>query len=71
MIEDTHVSERKRVESHVFNLSVRALITLIVVATVCFMSVYQIEVKEPLYTLVGMCIGYYFAQKEKPKSQQL
>lgn len=55
-------------ESKAFNVSVRAWICLIVVTTVCFMSIWQIEIKEPLYTLAGMVIGYYFAQKEKPKT---
>lgn len=53
-------------ESKVFGISARALITLIVVVTVCAMALLGMPVEEPLYTLVGMCVGYYFAQKEKP-----
>lgn len=56
-------------ESHMFSMSTRSLITLIVVLTVCLMSYRGMKVEEPLYTLVGMCIGYYFGQNGKPKSQ--
>lgn len=56
-------------ESHFFSLSIRSLIVLELVTVVALMSFEQIEVKEPLYTLVGLAVGYYFGQKEKPKSQ--
>lgn len=54
--------------SHIFNLSLRGWICIMLVATVCFMSVSDIAVKEPLYTLVGMAMGYYFAQDKKKQS---
>jgi hypothetical protein len=68
MSEDTQ-QFAKPVESKAFNISIRAWIALMVVFTVCFMSIMAVEIKEPLYTLAGMVIGYYYAQKEKPKSQ--
>ena len=47
-------------ESKVFGISIRGFITLLVVFTVCAMSATQLEIKEPLYTLAGLTIGYYF-----------
>ena len=63
------IAKDKPDESHFFSVSLRGLITLMVVGTVCAMSVWGLEVKEPLYTLVGLCIGYYFGQGNKPKTQ--
>jgi hypothetical protein len=48
--------------SHIFRLSVRALICLIVVCTICYMSVAGKKIDEPLYSLGNMVIGYYFGQ---------
>lgn len=56
-------------ESHVFGLSTRGLITLLIVITVCGMSALGRSVEEPLYTMVGLVIGFYFGQREKPKPQ--
>lgn len=50
--------------SKIFNVSLRGWITLMITGTVCVMSVYALEVKEPMYTLVGMVVGYYFAQNK-------
>ena len=61
---------QKPAESHLLNMSVRAWIALIVVCTVCYMSVRTIDVKEPLYTLAGLIVGFFFGQVSKPKSQQ-
>lgn len=52
-------------ESTLFNVSIRAWTLLMLVTTVCIMSVVGIEVKEPLYTLVGLAVGFYFGQKTK------
>lgn len=56
-------------QSHFFSVSLRGLLTLTVVWTVCGMSVAGLKIEEPLYTLVGLCVGYYFGQSPKPKSQ--
>jgi hypothetical protein len=45
--------------------SIRALIVLILVVTVSVMSMIGHEVKEPLYTLVGSAVGFYFGQDKK------
>lgn len=60
----------KMYESHIFSLSARSLIALIVVLTVCYMSIRVTEVKEPLYTLAGLVVGFFFGQQTKPKTQQ-
>jgi hypothetical protein len=56
-------------ESHIMSLSARSLIAIIVVVTVCYMSIRTTEVKEPLYTLAGLVVGFFFGQNSKPKSQ--
>jgi hypothetical protein len=57
-------------ESHIFSLSARSLIAIIVVLTVCYMSIRAVDVKESLYTLAGLVVGFFFGQGIKPKSQQ-
>lgn len=50
--------------SHILKVSVRAWIALILVSTVCFMSVMEMIIREPLYTLVGLAIGFYFGKNQ-------
>lgn len=52
-------------DSKIFNVSIRALVVLIVIVTICSMSYMGLEVKEPLYTLGGLVVGYYFGQNQK------
>ena len=52
-------------ESKIFGISIRGFITLLIVITVCVMSVTQLDIKEPLYTLAGLTIGYYFGHSVK------
>ena len=67
----TTVGKGKPGESQLFYVSMRAWIALIVVGTVCIMSFRQTEVKEPLYTLAGLVVGFFFGQaKPKPTPQQ-
>jgi len=47
-----------------YDVSVRALLAIMLTSTVCFMHLLSIEVKEPLYTLSTMAIGLYFGQKK-------
>ena len=47
-----------------YDVSVRALLAVMLTSTVCVMHLYSIEVKEPLYTLSTMAIGLYFGQKK-------
>ena len=52
-------------DSKIGNVSLRGWISVIVISTVCLMSGLQIEVKEPLYTLAGLVVGFYFGQNQK------
>lgn len=53
-------------ESGILSISIRGWLSLIVVYTVCLMSVFKLEVKEPLYTMCGMMIAFYYAQNKQP-----
>lgn len=58
-------------ESEVFGISVRGLIVMTIVLTVCVMSFVAKKVEEPLYTLASLTVGYYFGQnqsKSQPKT---
>jgi hypothetical protein len=57
--------ENEKNESQMGSVSVRAWIAVLLVITVCCMSAGGLKVEEPLYTLVGMALGWYFGQKEK------
>jgi len=52
-------------DSRLFGISLRGLIALIVVLTVCVMSVIGVLVVEPLYTLAGLIVGFYFGQNQR------
>ncbi len=51
--------------STLFGVSLRGWIALIVVLTVCIMSFAMKEIKEPLYTLAGLIVGFYFGANPK------
>jgi hypothetical protein len=71
MTDETQIlTKAKRDHSHIFCVSVRGWIALMVIGTVCFMSLEKIKIEEPMYTLVGMVAGFYLAQGNKPKAQQ-
>lgn len=46
------------------DVSIRAILAIMLTVTVCVMHLSGIEVKEPLYTLSTMAIGLYFGQKK-------
>lgn len=50
-------------ESKIKGLSVRAILALLFSFTICAMAVMGLDVKEPLYTLGGLAVGFYFGQK--------
>lgn len=66
MEDETSFTTKETDHSRIFGVSLRGWIALGVVLTVCAMSVLMIEVKEPLYTLAGLIVGFYFGQN-KPK----
>ena len=51
--------------SMIFGVSIRGWIAMGVVATICLMSGLKIDIKEPLYTLAGLIVGFYFGQNPK------
>lgn len=71
--------ENPETASHLFSISVRGWLALILILTIClhsfaklFIDVYlaiqsgtvaEIEVKEPLYTMGSMALAYYFGQQ--------
>lgn len=52
------------VDSRLFGVSVRGWLAAVLVVTICGMSSAGVEVKEPLYTLGGLAVGFYFGQKK-------
>lgn len=70
-MENTEIITKPKIsgESQAFNISVRGWIALLVVTTICVMSLLSREIKEPLYTLGGMIVGYYYAQKKQEGSK--
>lgn len=63
--------------SHFMKVSVRAWLALVLISTVCLHSVAaialaiilkdpgQLKVTEPLYTMSGMALAYYFGQQKQ------
>jgi hypothetical protein len=58
-------NDRSGISMGGFRISLRGLIALTVTTTVCAMSLTMIEVREPLYTLAGLIVGFYFGQDKK------
>jgi hypothetical protein len=52
-------------DSHFIKISIRAWIALILVVATCVMSIMAKDVKEPMYSLVTLAVGFYFGQKLK------
>ena len=55
-------------ESRLFGLSIRAIITLLVVSASTAISIYgsivpNVEVHEPLYSMTMVAVGFFFGQK--------
>ena len=55
-------------DSKVLGVSLRGWLALLMVATTCLMSYYAKEIKEPLYSLVLLSVGFYFGQKLPAKN---
>lgn len=50
-------------ESRILGITVRGIIALVVIVTVCVMSVFKIPVVEPLYTLVISVSSFYLGSR--------
>jgi hypothetical protein len=61
-------NEANNDHSTILGVSLRGWIALIVVLTICLMSGLKIDIKEPLYTLGGLIVGFYFGQNPKKTS---
>lgn len=57
--------ETPKEDSRLFGVSIRGWLAVVLTVTICGMSAFTLEVKEPLYTLGGLAIGFYFGQKSK------
>jgi hypothetical protein len=65
-------------ESVLGGISVRAWLALIIVLTVCIMSLVsaiavvrrgeEITISEPLYSMAVLALGFYFGQKTRPNA---
>lgn len=53
-------------ESRVMGVSVRGILAFMLAYTVCLCATMLIEVKEPLYTLSTVAVGFYFGSNKKP-----
>ncbi len=51
-------------DSRILNVSVRAWLVLVMMLTVCYMSVKNIPIQEPLYGAFLLGIGFYLGQKK-------
>lgn len=60
---------KARTESHIMNVSIRGLLTLGIIGTVCYLSIKGGKVEEPLYSIAIAALSYYFGQRERPKTQ--
>jgi len=65
MSEEIKTPDRSGITMGGIRMSLRGFIALLIVFTVCVMSSFGNKIEEPLYTLVGMVIGYYYAQDKK------
>jgi uncharacterized membrane protein len=50
-------------ESKIFGISVRAFISIIIVFTLCSMTIWEMKIVEPFYTICTFVIGFFFGQK--------
>jgi hypothetical protein len=62
------VTESEAVPSSVFHISLRGWLAIMLVGTVCYMSIVGKAVEEPLYSLSIAALGFYFGQI-KPRGQ--
>jgi len=57
-------------ESRMFGVTIRGWIAVLIVLTVCAMSLMKIEVKEPLYTLVISAVSFYLGSRNSMMKPQ-
>jgi len=60
-------SKENSQHSTLFNVSLRGWIALLIIVTICAMSMLGMKVEEPLYTLCGMVVAFYYGQQKPPE----
>ena len=58
-------SQQPQGDSKAFGITIHGWIAMIVVYTICLMSVFDKTISEPLYTIGGMVVAFYFGQKKQ------
>lgn len=61
----------KKDHSEIFGVSLRGWVSLILIVTVCFMSIMNIKVEEPLYSLVLTISSFYFGHQIATRSNKV
>lgn len=57
-------------ESRILGVTVRGWIAVMIVVTVCTMSLMKIKVEEPLYTLVISAVSFYLGSRNSMMKPQ-
>lgn len=69
-----NVDENKQADSKFtligWDVSIRGVIALLLVITVCVMNIMSIKVEEPLYSAVLMALGLYFGKQTQNKNEK-
>lgn len=61
------VTEAENPPSSVFHISIRGWAAIMLVGTICWMSVMQMEIREPLNNMGMVAIGFLFARVSSAK----
>lgn len=56
-------------DSTLFGVSIRAWLAVMLIGTVCGLVSVGKEIKEPLYSMATLALGFYFGQKGKIESK--
>ncbi len=64
IMEDTNSEpDPAAMESKVLGVSMRDWLATMLVATVCGMSIWKMQVEEPLYTMTSIVVAFYFGHQ--------
>jgi hypothetical protein len=55
--------------SHIYGVSLRGWLALILLVTVCIIQGAGRDIKEPLYSMAVMALSFYFGQNSKPQTK--
>jgi hypothetical protein len=50
-------------DSHICGVSLRGVLALVLVLSVCSLSIAGVNVTEPLHSMATLALGFYFGQK--------